>query len=187
MEKDECIKAYVEYRKPKFKAENKKKDKEEKDNITNWRSKLQEKLQEIARLIDKGQKCLARNIDAKQYHGGHVYARGGNSSMALNLHNIHRQSAHSNHFQNDDGLLREGLEREYGSDYMTFVSELRRTPALKYTNNDYQLFYKNACHICNSLKKLDYEYSKDNRIAMRSTINERLGIYEKEYCIFNFY
>ena len=169
----------------------KKEEKELSDKIdemevkcTNWRKKLQNKVQEIIKYIDRGLPCLARGNYPKKYNAGHIYARGGNSSMALNLHNIHRQSAQSNHFQNDDGLLREGLTKEYGQPYMTFISELRRTPQLKYSNEDYHQFYLKACEIANPLKKLNFTYGLKTRIIMRNIINSELGIYENEFCNF---
>jgi hypothetical protein len=160
----------------------KNKDKDAKEKLTDWRKKLQSEVQKIARFIDIGLACLARGHHANQIHGGHVFAKGGNSSMALNLHNIHRQGAHSNHFQNDDGLLREGLKNEYGDKYLKFVSELRRTPQLRYTNLEYKSFYRQACSISNELKKKGNTYNLEQRILLRNEINETLGIYDTEYC-----
>lgn len=156
-----------------------------KEKITDWRKKLQNKLQEIARLIDKGQPCPARGFTIYQAHGGHVFARGGNSTIALNLHNIHRQSAQSNHWQNDDLKFRKGLQNEYGEDYMRFIGELRRTPQLKYKNEDYHYFYKKASQIALKLKKDDFAYPKQTRINLRNEINGQLGIYDNEFNIYS--
>lgn len=162
--------------------ENDKKTKIQKDKLKNWSVELQKKVNLIVRLIDKGLPCLATQRIAKKYDAGHVFARGGNQTIRFNLHNIHRQSAQSNHFQNDDGLLREGVVREYGQDYMTFISELRRTPQLKYNNNDYHNFYKKASEIALKLKKEDKEYLPWERLLKRDIINADLGIYDVEYC-----
>jgi len=159
-------------------------DKKLKDKLIDWRDKLQSKVQEISRLIDFGQPCLARNYHPKQIHGGHVFSRGSNKTIALNIHNIHRQSAQSNHFQNEDGLLREGLINEYGNDYFEFLSGLRRITKLKYFNYEYQEFYKTACKISNRLKKDKKQLSKVQRIEKRNEVNLKLGIYDKEYCIY---
>jgi len=158
---------------------------EQKDKIKDWSKELQKKINIIVRLIDKDLPCLATQRIAKQFHAGHVFARGGNQTIRFNLHNIHRQSAQSNHFQNDDGLLREGVVREYGIEYMTFISELRRTPALNYSNEDYHQFYKKASHIVLRLQKLDVSYDNLNRLIQRDKINHELGIYSFEYCAFN--
>lgn len=159
-----------------------KETKEKKDKLKNWSNELQKKINEIVRLIDKGLPCLATGIHANQIHAGHIYARGGNQTIRFNLHNIHRQSAQSNHFQNDDGKLREGLVNEYGSDYMEFISNLRRTPQLKYKNEDYHAFYKKVSEIALKLKKENMQYDLQHRLLKRDIINIELGIYELEYC-----
>ena len=115
-------------------------------------------------------------------HAGHVYARGGNQTIRYNLHNIHRQSAQSNHYQNDDGLLREGLVKEYGNDYMQFISNLRQTPSIHYSNKEYRELTNKARIILKNLQKLDRFYSKSERIELRSRINIELGIYQRCFC-----
>jgi hypothetical protein len=155
------------------------------ENMEVFKERLQTKIQEISRLIDKGMPCLATKAIPKQMHGGHVFARGGNSYMAMNLHNIHRQSAQSNHFQNDDGLMKEGLKNEYGEDYLEFVSNLRRTPNPNLNNMEYASIYKKAYKVANKLIKLNQEYSLKKRIELRNEVNLELGIYDKEYCVFN--
>lgn len=97
--------------KSKFEKEEKKKSyqkkKQQKDKLENWYARLQDKINIIVRLIDKGLPCIATKRIPNQMHAGHVFSRGSNPTIRFNLHNIHRQSAQSNHFQNDDGLLRE--------------------------------------------------------------------------------
>jgi hypothetical protein len=149
------------------------------------KSKLQKKVQLIARLIDKGELCLARNIRG-QMHGGHVISRGSNSQMSFNLHNIHRQSASSNKWQNDDGLLKEGVVYEYGQDYMDFISSLKRTPLVKYSDSEYREFYAVASKIALELKASNLRYSKEDRIRLRNEINLKLGIYGAEFCVFKY-
>lgn len=181
----DCRIAYsLEVVRNKKKLEEKKTRQKMVDNTTNWKSRLQDEINSIVRRIDKGLLCLARNKGG-QIHAGHVYARGGNTTIRYNLHNIHRQNAQSNHFQNDDGLLREGLVKEYGQDYMDFISDLRRTPKLEYKDFDYKGFYIKAHDIALRLAKLDLTYSLKNRISLRNKINEELEIYEQEYCQFN--
>lgn len=155
-----------------------------KDNTTNWKNELQKEINKIVRIIDKDLLCLARNKGG-QIHAGHIYSRGSSPTIRYNLHNIHRQNAQSNHFQNDDGLLREGLVNEYGQLYMDFISNLRQTTELKYKPNDYKEFTLKARKIVLRLKKLDLKYSLDNRIILRNKINIELGIYPNIFCIFN--
>jgi len=168
--------------KPREEKAYKKEIKKRKIEATNWKTKLQTKVQEIARLIDKGQLCLARQIHAKQMHGGHVYSKGGHQQMRFNLHNIHRQSAYSNTFKNDDDLMKEGIEREYGKEYLNFIKSLKKGKVPKYTNKEYHNFYKKACEIANELKNKNFEYSNFERVILRNTINTDLGIYPLESC-----
>lgn len=157
-----------------------------KEKVTKWNLKLQDKVNEIVRIIDNGLPCLARNFIPKQMHAGHVYARGGNQTIRYHLHNLHRQSAQSNHYQNDDGLLREGIVNEYGQDYMDYISNLRQLQPLKYRNEDYHEFYKKACKIANRLRKTITEpLPVQTRISLRNEINLELGIYPENYCVFN--
>lgn len=168
-----------------LKKQQKEKDAEMKINLTNWRPKLQSKVQEIARLIDIGLPCLALGYHAGKIQGGHVWAKGSNTTQSLNLHNIHRQSAQSNHSHNDDGLLREKLAEEYGNDYLEFVRGLKSTPTLHWNNLDYHAFYKLACEIANDLKMKGRNFDLNGRIQARNEINSLLGIYEKKQCIYD--
>lgn len=170
--------------KKKAEQEQKKLNRKEREKLIDYRRKLQTKVQEIVRLIDIGLPCLARGYHASQYHAGHLFSRGSNSSMALNIHNIHRQGAQSNHFQNDDGLLREGLVKEYGQEYFDFISELRRTPQLHYSNEQYKDFFKKASEIALKLKREGNTFNLKERIDIRNKVNSDLGIYTEEFCIF---
>jgi hypothetical protein len=154
-----------------------------KEKTSNWKNKLQVEINKIVRLIDKDLPCLARKRGGKMA-AGHVFSRGSSPPIRYNLHNIHRQNTQSNHFQNDDGLLREGLVNEYGQQYMDFISELRRTPQLHYKDFEYKEFTKKAQGIVLSLTKLNLNYSLKNRILLRNRINEELGIYDLEFCFF---
>lgn len=155
------------------------------DNVTNWKNELQDEVNIIIRLIDKDLPCLAKGKYANQFHAGHIFSRGSNQTIRYNCHNIHRQSAQSNHFQNEDGLLREGLVKEYGQDYMDFISELRRTPKLEFNNEEFHELTLKARLISAKLKKADKVYNLNQRIELRNQINLELGIYQEEFCVFN--
>lgn len=181
---DASVKYVMEFNSTKAIEKRHKEIKVEVENLGVFKERLQIKIQEIIRIIDKGLPCLATGVVPKQIHGGHVFARGGNSYMAMNLHNIHRQSAQSNHFQNDDGLMKEGIKNEYGEEYLEFISNLRRTPCPEITSFEYMTIYKKACKIANKLIKLNLTYSLKKRIELRNEINLELGIYTSEYCKF---
>lgn len=169
--------------KKKVEKQERAKTRDEKSLNADWSKRLQDAVNGIVRTIDKGLTCLARN-QRGQMHAGHVYARGGNSTIKFNLHNIHRQCAQSNHHQNDDGKLREGVINEYGQDYMDFISALRRTPALTFNNSEYRDLTNKARKILKDLKEKDRIYSKSERVEMRNRINVELGIYDTEFCEF---
>jgi len=174
-------KALIQKEERKKSAEEKKKLK---DAVTNWKNKLQVEVQLISRLIDKGLLCLARDKFGKMA-GGHLFSKGGHSQMRFNLHNLHRQSFASNSCQNDDGLLREKLAIEYGDKYLEFVKHLRSYEVPKHSSKEYRTFYYKALEISNRLKKLDQNYSIEERIKLRNEINIEIGIYQEEQCIFN--
>lgn len=156
---------------------------------TDWKKSLQTEINKIARLIDLGLPCLATNYPANQMHGGHVYSRGGHSNMRFHLANIHRQAANSNHWQNDDAKLRDGLINEYGQDYFDWLTSLKSMPQVKYTNEDYNTLTTKARAIVRRLEKMNNSVnlprSVKERIELRSQINEELSIYPEQYQKFN--
>jgi hypothetical protein len=159
-------------------------EKKAKENTTDWNKKLQTKINLIVRLIDFNQPCLAKNKLANQMHAGHVFSRGSNPMLRFNLHNIHRQSAQSNHFQNEDGLFREGIIKEYGILYFEFISNLRQIKDLKISNDTYIELYKKASKIALKLAKQQKEYTLNERLFLRNEINIEIGIYDYKFCIF---
>lgn len=171
--------------KAKIKKENTENTRKLREKVVNYKDELQKKINLIVRLIDKDLPCLAKGIYPNQMHAGHIFSRGSSPEIRFNLHNIHRQSAQSNHFQNEDGLLREQLQKEYGKEYYRFLCELRCLKQLKYKNDDYLNFYKKASKIALKLKKENKTYSILERIELRNQINLELNIYEPEYCVFN--
>jgi hypothetical protein len=162
-------------------------EKKAKENITDWNKKLQTKINLIVRLIDFNQPCLAKNKLANQMHAGHVFSRGSNPMLRFNLHNIHRQSAQSNHFQNEDGLFREGIIKEYGILYFEFISNLRQIKDLKISNDTYIELYKKASKTALKLAKEKKEYTLNERFQLRNEINKELNIYDIKFCQFNDY
>lgn len=159
--------------------------KKAKENTTDWNKKLQKKINLIVRLIDYNQPCPAKGKLANQMHAGHVFSRGSNPNLRYNLHNIHRQSAQSNHFQNEDGLFRDGLTKEYGISYYEFISNLRASDKLKITTIEYINLYKIASKIALFLKKDVKEYTLLERIELRNKYNLELNIYDNIFCFFD--
>jgi hypothetical protein len=175
--------------KRKVREEEKKKLKKMKNEVTDFKKKLQNKVNQIVRLIDKDQPCLATGTRKGQVHAGHVFSRGAFPSMRYNLHNIHRQSARSNHFQADDIKLREGLRSEYGSEYFEHLEKCKETPALKFTQAEWQQFYVKARKLHNELKSTleGIKPNEKDRIELRNYINIKLGIYHHKYAFFKLF
>lgn len=173
----------------KVKKDVKKKQKERankmKSDCTNWLQKSQTKVQEIVRLIDYGQTCTATDKPIKQAHGGHIHPKGGHPECRLNLHNIHIQSAYSNTYRNDDGKMKEGIDRIYGKEYRTFVENLANKAIVKHSNSFYEQVYKDACKVANELRKDLRKRDKLERLTLRNEINTRLGIYPEDRCLFD--
>lgn len=152
------------------------------------RKLLQKEVQLIARLIDYKCLCLARNIIPIKANGGHVYTHGGNTNMSMNLHNIFLQAAQSNLSQKDDSLMQDGVARVFGEDYLTFIRGLKRTPIMKYTNDEYKDIRKRAANVIKKLKQWNNDLisprSSSSRISFRNWANNELGIYPTEFLFF---
>jgi len=148
-----------------------------------YRSKyIQKIINEIARLIDYGQPCIATGKYNGKMNGGHYHAVGSNRTLALNLHNIHIQSFESNHFKSGDNLLyKEGLIKTYGLDYFERIEALSQTKPIKLTKSELIEIKKLASEIKNELKKNPKPKQQSERIYLREIINAQLGIYKSIY------
>ena len=148
---------------------------------------LQPAINEIARLIDFGQACIATGSFEGKMAGGHFIAVAANRTICLNLHNIFIQSFHSNSWKGGDNLrYREGIRNTFGQEYLDFMEGLQRHPKIGLSKNDMIEIYENACKIRLKLRKNEKLRSPKERIELRNQINLELGIYQEEYCIFNY-
>ena len=68
------------------------KHKELKEKTTDYADKLQETINKIIRLIDKGQPCLARGYMANQFHAGHIQRLHPGRSVVPYPRTIHRRN-----------------------------------------------------------------------------------------------
>jgi len=149
-----------------------------------WKGRLQMEINKLARLIDHGQLCLARNIVPIKKNGGHVNPVGGYESCRYNLHNIFLQSVHSNHFSNDDGLMKEGLERVFSLEYRQFNDYLRQCPLIKLSPLDCKELTQKVSDINKQLSKNLIKRTPAQRIELRNHYNEILGIYHEPFSQF---
>lgn len=142
-----------------------------------WQNKLQTEINKIAKLIDKDLLCLATQRNTGTIHAGHVFSRGSTPQLRYNLHNIHRQSGQSNHFQSDDLKLREGLISEYGQRYFEYL-ESSRNMTLNLDKNELKECINKA-----KIFQKKIEFSKNtsylDRISLRNEGN--LFIFEGKY------
>jgi len=149
---------------------------------TDYDKLLQKKVQLIARLIDKGLPCLATGTKG-QMHGGHIYARGGNNNIKFNLHNIHRQSAYSNHYQSNDVKMQEGIVREYGKDYLDYIISLKSTKLEKYSSFELEIMNDIANKIIKEFKDHNLNLTAKERIDYRNKFNLEIGISYKMFIL----
>lgn len=145
------------------------------------KSDLQDTINHIARLIDKGIRCIDcdRTESKPHWDGGHRKSRGSTSSIRYNLHNIFKQTRYCNSMsEGNKSAYNEGLIKMYGKDYFNLVDGL----ALKYSyvkimHQEIPIALKEARKILRELKKVDLEYPAATRIKLREELNKRIGIY----------
>lgn len=180
--------------KKKAEKEQKQIDREEKEKSRmelispdQYRSKyVQPLINKIARLIDNGNPCIATGNFEGKMAGGHYTSVGSNRTICLHLHNIFLQSFHSNVWNGgDDKRYREGLINTFGEDYLNFVEGLKAHRPIKLSKEDLVDIKKKAQKIVNDLEKTQSTLTPKERISMRNTVNIELGIYMKEFCVFN--
>lgn len=147
---------------------------------------LQPIINEIARIIDFGQSCIATG-DFGKMNGGHYVSVGANRTTALNLHNIHIQSFASNHHKSGDPIkYRLGLIERYGNDYFDYIEYLQQHKPLHLTKGDMIELALKASSIRLELKRNEEQKTPFERIELRNQINLRLGIYDPKFCEFLF-
>lgn len=147
-------------------------------SIDEYRAKkVQPLINEIARLIDYGQPCIATGTFGKM-SGGHYFAVGHNRTTALNLHNIHVQSYHSNSANGGDNIrYRDGIIKTYGIAYMERIEALKQLKPLHLNKEDLKQVKDIAMEIVTYMRKNPKVLTPDERIDLRDRVNESLNIY----------
>lgn len=154
-------------------------------SVDEYRAKyVQPIINEIVRLIDHEQPCIATGTYGKM-SGGHYIAVGANRTICLNTHNIHIQSYHSNGPKGGDNLkYREGLINIYGQEYADFMNGLQACPPLKLNKTELIEIKNKASELRNTLKSDLIVNNPQTRIELRNYINSELGIYPDEFGVF---
>lgn len=155
--------------------------KAQKEEIADWKGKLQLQVQLLSRQIDYGLPCLATGNKGKMA-GGHLWGKKAHPECRFNLHNIHRQCYYSNAKQSQDSLMWEGLEREYGREYHDMVKAFKGKPIPKYSNGEYQEFYKKTRAITLRMSKNLVGRTAKERVQLRNEFNLEIGIYPIPSC-----
>lgn len=155
------------------------------DNMSNdgYRSKvIQPLINEIARLIDYGQACIASGRYTGKMAGGHYVSVGSNRTVSLNLHNIHIQTFESNSFKSgDEANYRLGIIKIYGKEYFEFMDKLRYKKGSlpsKYILSELKPI---ITQISKDLKRNPTKLSPKERIERRNEYNSMIGIYLDEF------
>lgn len=168
------------------KTKAKRKQKIELMSADKYRAKyLQPNINKIARLIDYGHPCTARNTFEGKMSGGHFTSVGSNRTIAINLHNIFIQSFQSNVWNGgDDTKYREGLEMQFGKEYLEFVEGLKKHRPIKLSKEQFMALNNEAKEIIKELESNLIVRTFNERIEARNIVNERLNVYDNEFSQF---
>lgn len=147
-------------------------------SVDAYRAKvLQPVINEIARIIDYGQPCIATGRTTGKMAGGHRKSVGTNRGIALNLHNVHIQSFESNSFRGgDERAYDQGILVNYGKDYLDYLISIENHTS-KFAKYELENAYKLACEFRNKLKKEKNILDAESRINKRKEGNLCIGLY----------
>lgn len=141
----------------------------------------------IIRSLDAGYGCIANpGRHVKHYDAGHFYSIGSNLTLALNAHNVHKQSVESNQHKGGQPLeFYDGLVHRYGEEYAQWVKHLKQCPPLKF-NKERLKEVKSILHkFEKELRETEsYLFTKEKSIQKRNELNQMLGLYPQEFSVY---
>lgn len=179
---DDCITAFLSYAKEVKAKQQRAKDKKTRESLktlSEWQKDLEQEINKIARLIDKGSGCISCGGHTTPA-GGHYASVKANGSIRFNLDNIHLQDFSCNNWKSANIINYDlGLIERYGKEYWEYVKfELpQKYPILKLKAFEYKSIIAEARKIVRELEKLDLQYTPKIRLELRKKYNERLGMY----------
>ena len=146
------------------------------------KEKLQPVINEIIRIIDYGQPCIAQPHQQGQ-DAGHFHSVGSNRTLALHAHNIHLQSRDSNGFKGGESLeFYKGLKRVYGESYAEYCDSLRQIQPIKLTKDELIEARKKAMNFKKYIVVKQVLFTSPiTRVYYRNLLNQELNIYPKEW------
>jgi hypothetical protein len=141
---------------------------------------LQNLINTIVRLIDKGHSCITSGSFDCQFHAGHYVSVGANKTIRYNLLNIFAQSEQDNWHKGGKGSnygIR--LKEVFGTSVRDEIEGLTaKYPRIGLRDSDYLEKILICRRIIKELKEADRVYSTDERILLRREFNEQIGIYK---------
>lgn len=163
-EKNEVVKAYRENTK----------------TLADYKADLQDSINKIVRLIDKGHPCISSGQINYTVHAGHLISRGNDDTLRFHLFNIWAQSDSENTYNggNQTGM-RENILALFGKPVLEIIDTLKaKYPSLHMSKADCIETKLVANKIIKELEADNKIYSLEERIELRLKINERLSIYQ---------
>lgn len=177
----ECSIKYMEAKKQKAWTKEKSERRDKLKTHSDWSKELQDLVNEIARLIDKGAPCIScQKSTGSQRHGGHRWRTSTYPEIRFHLDNVASQCAYCNDYLsgNSDGYDY-GLLEFYGGAYLNWVhSGIREAfKSTKLTIPELIEAKARAKKIVRSLRLANTTYGPKIRILLRKKYNKKLGIY----------
>lgn len=147
----------------------------------NPKSALQDKVNEIARLIDYGNVCISCQNVCKRENGCHFHSVGSNEKLRYNLLNIWLGCYSCNgekggNIQGYDLGLVDLVGKDYW-DYLKFQFVLDNK-GIEIKAIDFKGKISIANQIIKELKSDLFKRGGRERVEMRKILNERIGIYK---------
>lgn len=190
LKNDECIKAFNQVKKKYYEDQQEKKRKKEsrfKKSLNpsiyhpELKKDLQNAINKISRLIDKGCRCIdcERTTPNPCWDGGHRVSIGDHPALRYHLDNIFKQDRYCNSIsEGNKQFYNDGIKQMYGNEYYNYIDGLKRQyPTLKMPHSELPGKIKEARKIVKELQKIDLDYSPKTRIELRNKYNKRLGMY----------
>lgn len=144
-----------------------------------YKADLQTSINKIVRLIDKGHPCISSGANNYTMHAGHYFSVGGHENLRFNLLNIWGQSDSDNTYKSGNELMfRKGLISTFGIELMNEIDDLQATyHYLGLRKSDIIEANFVARRIVKKLEEEDKYYTTPERVALRKSFNNRIGIY----------
>lgn len=140
---------------------------------------LENQINGIIRLIDKGHLCICRQKPMKIATAGHLWSVGSNETLRFHLLNIWAQDYDSNGASGGEPVeFKAGLISLYGPEFFTRLESLKSHPPIKLTAPE----IKEKISICRGIQKWlklqDRKFTLSERVELRQEFNKKIGIYE---------